>query len=90
MVKVYEGGALSGQLAAMELGESVDFKHIPFNVKIQYPRVAVRFLGGCVFPDDLPLDARRGMTPQVQQGQGGHARGRHGHRADDPGAPPAS
>jgi len=40
MVKVYEGGALSAHLAALDVGASVDFKHVPFNVKIQYPFAA--------------------------------------------------
>ena len=35
MVKVYENGALSSQLGVA--GGTVDFKHIPFNAKIQYP-----------------------------------------------------
>ena len=37
LVKVYDGGALSQQLATMALGATMDFKHIPFNVKRQYP-----------------------------------------------------
>jgi hypothetical protein len=41
MVKVYDegqgGGVLSRHLGGLPLGESVNFKHIPFNVKIQYP-----------------------------------------------------
>ena len=37
MMKVYPGGKLSQHLDTMPIGESVDFKHIPFNVKIQYP-----------------------------------------------------
>ncbi|KAH8077574.1 cytochrome-b5 reductase [Aureococcus anophagefferens] len=37
MVKVYERGTLSRALAALDVGDAVDFKHIAFNVKIQFP-----------------------------------------------------
>ena len=37
MVKVYPEGAMSQQLARLPVGASVDFKHIKFNVKLQYP-----------------------------------------------------
>jgi len=36
MVKVYPGG-LSQHMDAMALGDTLEFKHIPFNVKTQYP-----------------------------------------------------
>lgn len=36
-MRVYEGGALSEHLATMPLGDGLAFKHIPFNVKTQYP-----------------------------------------------------
>lgn len=37
MVKEYPEGKLSRELCQMPVGTSVDFKHIPFNVKLQYP-----------------------------------------------------
>ena len=37
LVKVYPEGQLSRQLDALDIGASVEFKHIPFNVKRQYP-----------------------------------------------------
>jgi len=36
MVKIYDGG-LSKHMDSMELEDSLEFKHIPFNVKTQYP-----------------------------------------------------
>ena len=57
MVKVYENGALSRQLGALELGGTVDFKHIPFNVKIQYPfgKARIGMIAGGT-----------GITPMIQ------------------------
>jgi cytochrome-b5 reductase len=57
MVKVYESGALSSQLSALELGGTVDFKHIPFNVKIQYPfgKARIGMIAGGT-----------GITPMIQ------------------------
>jgi len=49
MVKVYPGGAMSQQLASVPIGTAVDWKHIPFNVKTQYPfgaRNIVMLVGG--------------------------------------------
>jgi cytochrome-b5 reductase len=37
MVKIYPDGKMSQLLDTMEVGQSVNAKHIPFNVKIQYP-----------------------------------------------------
>eukprot|EP00929_Paragymnodinium_shiwhaense_P008395 TRINITY_DN112350_c0_g1_i1.p1 TRINITY_DN112350_c0_g1~~TRINITY_DN112350_c0_g1_i1.p1 ORF type:complete len:274 (+),score=61.93 TRINITY_DN112350_c0_g1_i1:64-885(+) len=37
VVKVYEGGKVSGHMSTMELGATMDFKHIEKNVKLQYP-----------------------------------------------------
>ncbi len=37
LVKVYEQGVASQHLARMEVGETVEFKHIEFNIKAQYP-----------------------------------------------------
>jgi len=42
MVKVYPEGALSQQMDSLEVGQSLEFKHIPFNVKIQYPFQAAK------------------------------------------------
>lgn len=57
MVKVYPGGKLSGHLDTMAIGDSLEFKHIPFNVKIQYPfpRKQIGMLVGGT-----------GITPMVQ------------------------
>lgn len=57
MVKVYPDGAMSQQLARLPIGATVDFKHIPFNVKYQYPfraRDVVMLVGGT------------GIAPMVQ------------------------
>jgi cytochrome-b5 reductase len=37
LVKVYPKGKLSSAMDALPIGGTMDFKHIPFNVKIQYP-----------------------------------------------------
>eukprot|EP00615_Pteridomonas_danica_P004887 CAMPEP_0114351046 /NCGR_PEP_ID=MMETSP0101-20121206/16865_1 /TAXON_ID=38822 ORGANISM="Pteridomonas danica, Strain PT" /NCGR_SAMPLE_ID=MMETSP0101 /ASSEMBLY_ACC=CAM_ASM_000211 /LENGTH=237 /DNA_ID=CAMNT_0001490677 /DNA_START=282 /DNA_END=995 /DNA_ORIENTATION=+ len=37
LVKIYPGGKLSQHMMSLPIGESIDFKHIDFNVKIQYP-----------------------------------------------------
>eukprot|EP00929_Paragymnodinium_shiwhaense_P043342 TRINITY_DN22296_c0_g1_i2.p1 TRINITY_DN22296_c0_g1~~TRINITY_DN22296_c0_g1_i2.p1 ORF type:complete len:313 (+),score=62.56 TRINITY_DN22296_c0_g1_i2:65-1003(+) len=37
MVKVYPQGALSTHMDELRSGDELEFKHIPFNVKIQYP-----------------------------------------------------
>lgn len=37
LVKVYEYGVMSKSLGELQTGEEVQFKHIPFNVKTQYP-----------------------------------------------------
>ena len=37
MVKIYENGILSSHLDSMVIGDKLAFKHIPFNVKIQFP-----------------------------------------------------
>jgi cytochrome-b5 reductase len=36
-VKVYPGGKMGTYMANMAIGSELNFKHIPFNVKIQYP-----------------------------------------------------
>ena len=37
LVKRYDGGAASQYLFGLEVGASVEFKHIKFNIKAQYP-----------------------------------------------------
>lgn len=37
MVKIYPDGKLSQYMNKLPIGETIDFKHIDFNVKIQYP-----------------------------------------------------
>jgi cytochrome-b5 reductase len=37
MVKIYPDGKLSQHMCNMPIGDTIDFKHINFNVKIQYP-----------------------------------------------------
>jgi len=57
MVKVYTDGAMSTILASLPIGGAVDFKHVPFNVKIQYPFAAKKIamiVGGT------------GVTPMLQ------------------------
>ena len=34
LVKVYPDGVMSQQLAHLPIGKTVDFKHIPFNVRL--------------------------------------------------------
>lgn len=56
-VKVYEGGKVSGHMNTMKIGESMDFKHIDKNVKIQYPfnkKHLTMLVGGT------------GITPMIQ------------------------
>lgn len=36
-IKTYDGGKMSNHIKQMPLGGTLDFKHIKFNVKIQYP-----------------------------------------------------
>ena len=37
LVKIYAQGAMSQHLDGLQIGDAVEFKHIPFNVKVQYP-----------------------------------------------------
>lgn len=37
VIKVYSGGKMTQHMNNMAIGEALDFKHIPKNVKIQYP-----------------------------------------------------
>jgi len=57
MVKTYPDGTLSRHLSSLAIGASLEFKHIPFNVKVQYPfgaRKLVMIAGGT------------GITPMLQ------------------------
>merc|ERR1712007_223444 len=57
MVKVYPEGKVSQHLDKLEIGQCVEFKHIPVNVKIQYPsfKPAIGMLVGGT-----------GITPMIQ------------------------
>ena len=48
---------MSQTLANMALGETLDFKHIPFNVKVQYPFERERI---------LMIAGGTGITPMIQ------------------------
>mmetsp|Transcript_24038 Transcript_24038/g.55861 ORF Transcript_24038/g.55861 Transcript_24038/m.55861 type:complete len:279 (+) Transcript_24038:93-929(+) len=57
VVKVYPGGKMSQYMLQMPIGGTLEFKHIPFNVKIQYPfnkKSLTMLVGGT------------GITPMVQ------------------------
>lgn len=57
VVKIYPGGKMSNYLKDLALGESVEFKHIEKNVKIQYPfgkKHITMLVGGT------------GITPMIQ------------------------
>ena len=57
MVKIYPDGAMSQHLANLPIMGWVDFKHVPFNVKIQYPFGA---------PKIGMLVGGTGITPMLQ------------------------
>lgn len=57
VVKIYQMGKMTGYLKDLPLGSTVDFKHIPFNVKVQYPfgkKFITMIVGGT------------GITPMIQ------------------------
>ena len=56
MVKIYDGG-LSKHMDGMQVGDELEFKHIPFNVKTQYP-FNLRHIGMVV--------GGTGITPMLQ------------------------
>jgi len=58
LVKRYDGGAVSQYLHGLTVGEMVEFKHIPFNIKAQYP-----FEGKKTF---TLLCAGTGISPMYQ------------------------
>ena len=58
LVKRYDGGAVSQYLHSLDIGATVEFRHIPFNIKAQYP-----FEGKKTF---TLLCAGTGVAPMVQ------------------------
>merc|ERR1719420_363960 len=56
LVKIYDQGAMSQHLDGLKIGDSVEFKHIPFNVKVQYPFA----------PKVGMLVGGTGITPMIQ------------------------
>jgi len=58
LVKRYEGGAASQYLHNLPAGSSVEFKHIQFNVKVQYPFVGKKTI--------TMVAAGTGITPMYQ------------------------
>ena len=65
LVKVYDGGALSQQLATMALGATMDFKHIPFNVKRQYP-FGAKHDNPFAFPRNMDCNNMRKMVLRAE------------------------
>ena len=59
MVKIYPSGRMGQHLDSMAIGDSLDFKHIPFNVKLQYPVLRERRALGM-------LCGGTGVTPMLQ------------------------
>jgi len=57
MVKIYPGGIMSSFLDTLVLGDELGFKHVPMNVKLQYP-VGRRRIGMIV--------GGTGITPMLQ------------------------
>ena len=37
LIKIYPEGLMSQHIDRLSIGDTMDFKHIPFNVKVQYP-----------------------------------------------------
>jgi cytochrome-b5 reductase len=58
LVKRYPQGAMSAVFGALQCGDSLAFRQIPFNLKIQYPFESPR----CI----LMLAAGTGITPMYQ------------------------
>ena len=71
MVKVYPDGAMSQHIAKLPIGASLDFKHIKFNVKLQYPfnaQKVVCLIGGTgVAPMLQALHALLGTPTDLSQ-----------------------
>lgn len=57
LVRAYPDGAVSSALASLDVGDSLDFKHVPPNVKVRYPFAANR-VG--------MLAGGTGVTPMLQ------------------------
>ena len=57
MIKIYPNGKMGQHMDAMVNGDTLAFKHIPFNVKIQYP-FGKRFVG--------MICGGTGITPMLQ------------------------
>ena len=59
LIRVYPDGAFSQHLNNLPLGETVDFKHISFNVKIQYDQFKAKKEIGMIC-------GGTGVTPMIQ------------------------
>ena len=57
IVKIYKDGIMTTKLNNLSVGETLDFKHIPFNVKVQYPFNKKRI---------LMIAGGSGITPMIQ------------------------
>lgn len=57
LIKIYPEGLMSQHIDRLSIGDTMDFKHIPFNVKVQYPykKKAVGMICGGT-----------GVTPMIQ------------------------
>jgi cytochrome-b5 reductase len=65
LIKRYEAGVVSKYVHGLGVGDEVEFKHIPFNVKIQHPFVAQRDGGGPVRTVTM-LCGGTGIAPMYQ------------------------
>lgn len=65
LIKKYEQGVVSKYVHSLKVGDKVDFKHIPFNVKIQHPFVAQTEGGGPVRTVSM-LCGGTGIAPMYQ------------------------
>ncbi|KAH8061496.1 cytochrome-b5 reductase [Aureococcus anophagefferens] len=57
LVKVYAGAGLSARLAELPIGDTVDFSHVPKNVKVQFPFGAAHL---------AMIAGGSGVTPMLQ------------------------
>lgn len=65
LIKKYEQGVVSKYVHSLKIGDKVEFKHIPFNVKIQHPFVAQSEGGGPVRTVSM-LCGGTGIAPMYQ------------------------
>ena len=65
LIKKYEQGVVSKYVHSLKIGDKVEFKHIPFNVKIQHPFVAQAEGGGPVRSVSM-LCGGTGIAPMYQ------------------------